>query len=560
MRIVCEYVCEREERTIVDGSFVAGEKWRKSSSRLPRKGLPRRGHAQRRAASTSRASQPFRVVIPRPTLILTLIVPRFGPVCPSNCIAEDVLLLVGLESRSSCDVATEALRGSLASRPARAQRDRGCEGERGILVVQAEVPRGHARESVWARGAARRLSARVGECRQTRLDLGLAEAVLPEDEVRGHAVLAVVEESDHALGVHGLAGEELPVAEGADDLLGKGGGALLKGGDAVRVGLGELGLDRLHVALEVGEVGLLVERGGLEAERVDNVDDLLGTVLERLGLFLGRGVAANVDITVRDDNLGSVDLVHNIVDKLHLVPKQRERSDLYRTARAHARGPTQLRLSKCWWSALDAFARRFVAHAPVAHGNLASIFHPGIEAVVDSQAQVDCCGAQSAYEGNQLRRIPEGPRGFVTTGRSSSELDPVILVLTCRCALVFMAAARCEDEGRYESRRTGASSPACKAGQQSIHDVRIAAVMVLQKMPGTRRIANSARQVPGASSKLSVREAAAAEGLLWLRARLPCSHLAGPRARTLAAEPRHVAAKGKQGRKKKRKKGRAVKI
>lgn len=42
--------------------------------------------------------------------------------------------------------------------------------------------------------------------------------------------------------------------------------------------------------LEVGKVALLVERGGLETERVNNVVDLLSTLLERLLGFLSGGV------------------------------------------------------------------------------------------------------------------------------------------------------------------------------------------------------------------------------------------------------------------------------
>jgi hypothetical protein len=66
------------------------------------------------------------------------------------------------------------------------------------------------------------------------------------------AILAVVEKDNHAIGVHGLAGEELPVLEGADNLLGEGLSTslelldLLVGGV---VGL-HLLLDGLHVVLE----------------------------------------------------------------------------------------------------------------------------------------------------------------------------------------------------------------------------------------------------------------------------------------------------------------------
>ena len=86
---------------------------------------------------------------------------------------------------------------------------------------------------------------------ENNLDLGLLEAVLPDDNVGGGAVLAVVEEDNHAVGVHGLAGVELPVLElGEDDVLGEGTGLGLEvldllGGLALLL---EGGLDGLHVA------------------------------------------------------------------------------------------------------------------------------------------------------------------------------------------------------------------------------------------------------------------------------------------------------------------------
>ena len=68
------------------------------------------------------------------------------------------------------------------------------------------------------------------------------------------------EQGDHSLGVHALSDVELVVLEAADDLLGKVLCALLESRDSLRVGLGELGLNGLHVALEVGEVGLTLAK------------------------------------------------------------------------------------------------------------------------------------------------------------------------------------------------------------------------------------------------------------------------------------------------------------
>jgi hypothetical protein len=53
------------------------------------------------------------------------------------------------------------------------------------------------------------------------LNLHLDQTVLPDSHVGRHAVLAVIEENDHAIGVHGLADEELVVLEVGDDLLGE---------------------------------------------------------------------------------------------------------------------------------------------------------------------------------------------------------------------------------------------------------------------------------------------------------------------------------------------------
>ena len=177
----------------------------------------------------------------------------------------------------------------------------------------------------------------------------------------GDTILTVVEKGDHAIRVHVLASVELVVLEVADDLLRVVGGALLEGGDTVRVGLGELGLDGLHVALrvdvsicggwnwvyagidtgsehggrshlEICQIGLFVELGRLEAEGVDDVVDLLGTVLNGLILLLLRRVRAwagcqmgprsrtqlrtNVDVALLDDNHLAVNLVDSVVDEL----------------------------------------------------------------------------------------------------------------------------------------------------------------------------------------------------------------------------------------------------
>lgn len=137
--------------------------------------------------------------------------------------------------------------------------------------------------------------------------------MLPDGDVRGDTILAVVEEDNHAVGVHGLASEELVVLEVGDNLLGIRGSALLESSDLLGRGtlLLKLGLDSLHVAwilsersetnlrhltltLEVGQVALLVETSLVEAERVDDIDLGLGLVIGTLLLLLGGGVGTSV--------------------------------------------------------------------------------------------------------------------------------------------------------------------------------------------------------------------------------------------------------------------------
>ncbi len=100
-----------------------------------------------------------------------------------------------------------------------------------------------------------------------------------------------------AIGVHRLAGVELKVLEvGQQLLLDVGLGALLELGDlvgalaAVDQGL----LYGLEVALEVDQVALLVERGVLQAEGVDNVVDADGLVVSALLSLLGGSIGAGV--------------------------------------------------------------------------------------------------------------------------------------------------------------------------------------------------------------------------------------------------------------------------
>jgi hypothetical protein len=82
------------------------------------------------------------------------------------------------------------------------------------------------------------------------LNLHLLETVLPDGNVGGDTILAVVEEDNHAVGVHGIAGEELVVLEVGNDLLSELLGSSLELLDGLLVSalVLERLLDRLHVA------------------------------------------------------------------------------------------------------------------------------------------------------------------------------------------------------------------------------------------------------------------------------------------------------------------------
>lgn len=145
----------------------------------------------------------------------------------------------------------------------------------------------------------------------------------------------------HGIGVHGLANEELVVAEVGNDLLGEALGTSLEFLDLVVAGATGLEglLDLLHVGwgtrsatnprlrtlqskltLEVTEVGFLVEAGLLETERVDNVDlGLLLVVGTLVVTALGRGVGAGVEALTTDGDLGAVGLIGDAVDGLQVV-------------------------------------------------------------------------------------------------------------------------------------------------------------------------------------------------------------------------------------------------
>lgn len=122
--------------------------------------------------------------------------------------------------------------------------------------------------------------------------------------------------------VHGLANEEFVVFEVGNNLLCVSCGTLLERSNLLitgAVGL-ELFLDGLHVALQVGQVALLVETRLIEAERVDDIDLGLGGILSALLITtLGGGVGASVDLDWADSDLLAVGLVDDAVNLLEIV-------------------------------------------------------------------------------------------------------------------------------------------------------------------------------------------------------------------------------------------------
>jgi len=151
------------------------------------------------------------------------------------------------------------------------------------------------------------------------------ETVLEDGEERGDAILAVVEKHDSAFGVKGLADVELNktiakvehdqqktyffsartfflrvhylvVRELAQDGLDSSSSVGL---EAIYLICWEFGRDRLHVALDVSSVALLVKASRLKAIRKDDVVDLLSAFFITTIVIssLSRGIGTDVDFT-----------------------------------------------------------------------------------------------------------------------------------------------------------------------------------------------------------------------------------------------------------------------
>jgi hypothetical protein len=101
--------------------------------------------------------------------------------------------------------------------------------------------------------------------------------------------------------------------EVGNDLLDKSGSLLLEFGNTVRVGFLKLTLDGLHVTLDIGHVGLLVEGSLGQTEGVDDVVDSLGRRLGSLLTVFSGGVGTDINITFGNgDHL--MKIIHRCLD------------------------------------------------------------------------------------------------------------------------------------------------------------------------------------------------------------------------------------------------------
>ena len=148
----------------------------------------------------------------------------------------------------------------------------------------------------------------------------------------------VVEEGNHPIWIHGFTDVKLEILEVGDNFLGVGRSSLFEGFDTFRLRLREFSLDCFHVALEISQIGLLVECGGLKSEGVDDVVNLSGCIVNSLFLLLSRGVSAcpgsvvtpgtvlrihNTDVNIStrlDGNQGAVNLEDDIIDGFSEFP------------------------------------------------------------------------------------------------------------------------------------------------------------------------------------------------------------------------------------------------
>jgi hypothetical protein len=106
------------------------------------------------------------------------------------------------------------------------------------------------------------------------------QSILEEDEIRSRSILTIIQQNDHGIRIHFISSIELPIFEIADNFLGIVLCGFLKGTNTVGISLGEMGLDSLHVSLQICQVRFLVEGRGGETHAVDDIVDSLDPVFE----------------------------------------------------------------------------------------------------------------------------------------------------------------------------------------------------------------------------------------------------------------------------------------
>ena len=152
------------------------------------------------------------------------------------------------------------------------------------------------------------------------LDFLLLETVLPDCNIRSDAILAVIQQHNHAIRIHALANQEFKILEVGHNLLGICLRTRLKSLDLflTRAFLLKAFLDLLHVGyrrstaisrlwltqrdgkgikhtLEMTQITLLVEARLLQPETMSDIEDGLGGIIKGLLAFFGGRVGANVD-------------------------------------------------------------------------------------------------------------------------------------------------------------------------------------------------------------------------------------------------------------------------
>lgn len=176
------------------------------------------------------------------------------------------------------------------------------------------------------------------------LDFFLLETMLPDSNIRRDAILAVIQQYNHAIRIHALTNQELVILEAAHNLFGICLRARLKSLDLfiARAFLLEPFLDLLHVGyrrstaisrlwlnkwdgketkhtLEMTQITLLVEARLLQPETMRDIEDGLGGIVEGLLAFFSGRVGANVDGLSTDGDPLTVGFVDDAVNLFEVV-------------------------------------------------------------------------------------------------------------------------------------------------------------------------------------------------------------------------------------------------